>query len=91
MKLINKPGGLAWLAERGWDTSQPYDICWLDCPLAGYYRSWVRPGGATWEICLCPEHAVLLEAGVYDGDYWGAPLPPLSWATGWPWVAVQAA
>jgi hypothetical protein len=60
--------------------SEPWDLCWLDCPEDGYL---LVDGDR--EICLCPEHAARLRAGRFGGSYAGAPLPPDSMAGAWPW------
>jgi hypothetical protein len=76
------------LASRGWDMSVTVDLCSLDCAAPGYRRVWTDRSGVTREIILCSEDAEFLEAGVLDGDYQGAPLPPDSLAGEWPWVQV---
>jgi hypothetical protein len=79
---------VAFLAQRGWyvAVAPPFDLCWLDCSRDGWLKSWLpRGGGKALCICLCPQHAVLLEEGVWAGDYTGAPLPPDSKADEWPW------
>lgn len=68
------------LREAGWHTGEYFDTCWLDCAKPGYL---LISGNRV--ICLCPEHALVLEQGRWDGDYTGAPLPPESRATEWPW------
>ena len=69
-----------WLRENGWHMQFVFDTCWLDCPEPGYLLvSGVRI------ICLCQAHAVALQTGCWHGDYSGAPLPPESQATEWPW------
>lgn len=78
---------IQFLAEHGWPVgSAPFDLCWLDCSDSGWLKTWRdKPGGTPLCICLCPYHAVLLEQGVWAGDYTGAPLPPESTAAEWPW------
>jgi len=71
------------LERHGWRVAQTYDICWLDCPQPGFLLQ--HDGRA---ICLCLEHALDLQAGCWEGDYTGAPLPPASRATTWPWQSV---
>lgn len=72
---------LAWLAGCGWETGEPFDVCWLDCPEPGFL---LRHRGRV--ICLCPGHALILQSGCWDGDYAGAPLPPETRARAWPWA-----
>jgi hypothetical protein len=78
-----------WLASRGWDLTEIYDYCWLDCRIPGFRKVWVRPDGVEAEICLCPWHAVKLEHGALGGDYLGAELPVESMAGSWPWHEVE--
>lgn len=75
-----------WLRQNGWDMGRSWDFCWLDCDRPGFLRI---QGGRC--ICLCLEHAVLLQAGCWAGDYDGAPLPPESRATAWPWQEAATA
>lgn len=72
------------LAENGWPVlvHPPYDLCWLDCNRRGWLKT---SDDGERVICLCPQHALVLEAGAYHGDYTGAPLPPESVAGQWPW------
>jgi len=72
------------LKEWGVTTTAPFDLCWLDCDQAGWLLTWPRRGRAEC-ICLCPQHALILEQGRYRQDYEGAPLPPDSKAGAWPW------
>lgn len=72
-----------YLSEAGWRTVGWFDICWLDCDQEGWLL--VHDHRA---ICLCPEHAFVLQSGCWSGDYSGAPLPPASRATHWPWQSV---
>jgi hypothetical protein len=74
------------LSSRGWDLSQPFDLCWLDCADQGYRKVWQGL-----EISLCPRHAAVLESGQYAGDYRGAPLPDDSLVPDWPWMEPLAA
>lgn len=76
------------LASRGWDMSQPADVCYLDHSefVPGY-----RKVAAGREIVLCPEDALMLEAGERDGDYAGALTPADSRAGEWPWTELSAA
>lgn len=74
------------LSSRGWELSQPFDLCWLDCTGPGYRKVWQGL-----EICLCLRHAEVLERGEYAGDYRGATLPEDSLARCWPWMEPQAA
>lgn len=80
-----------WLAGRGWDLTQVYDVCWLDCPIPGFRKVWRLPDGTAQEICLCAWHAVRLEQGEWAGDYIGAPLPEESVAADWPWLPLEHA
>jgi len=74
------------LLSRGWLLrDQPFDLCWLDCAHSGWLRTWRPDGAKALCICLCLEHALCLEQGVYGGDYTGAPLPAESLADEWPW------
>lgn len=78
-----------WRVKHGW-SAEPYDACWLDCPDPdGYLKTWHRS-----QICLCMRHLSILEEGklTYPGrggrwtaTYRGAPLPPETVATAWPW------
>jgi hypothetical protein len=72
------------LASLGWSAA-PRDICWMDCE---------RPGHVKYDgkrvICLCLDHAALLESGCIGGDYTGAPLPAESLAPEWPWLRIAA-
>jgi hypothetical protein len=76
----------AFLAARGWDMSAPVDTCHLDCPAPGYLKV---TGGM--EIILCPDDAMVLEAGAWHGDYSGAVTPADSMAEVWPWMPAQVA
>lgn len=69
-----------WLRDNGWSMTEPFDICWLDCDQPGY----LLVSGSK-SICLCQAHAIVLQIGCWHGDYAGAPLPPESRATAWPW------
>lgn len=75
------------LAERGWPVHQtaPFDLCWMDCSDPGWLKTWKPPAGQPLCICLCDRHALTMEQGVFAGDYTGAPLPPESMASEWPW------
>lgn len=75
------------LTERGWrELAGPsFDTCWLDCPDEGWLRIWQEPGKEPLCVCLCPTHALRLEAGRWGSDYSGAPLPLETMATEWPW------
>lgn len=68
------------LSALGWSVL-PWDTCWLECDKNGFCR---QVNGKV--ICLCPEHARLLEAGRFDGDYSGAPLPEFTAMATWPWT-----
>ena len=76
----------AFLASRGWDMTQVADVCWLDHDAPGY-----RKASAGQEIILCPEDALVLEAGEADGDYAGSLTPADSRACEWPWMLAAAA
>lgn len=67
---------------RGWKLVTPPDTCWLDCDAPGV----LEREDLSRRIVLCLEHARGLEGGSYRGDYSGAPLPPGSRATAWPWL-----
>lgn len=70
------------LVSQGWLLLREADICWLDCPEPAFcYR--IR--GRSQHIVLCLRHAMVLQAGAWRGDYSGAPVPPDSRATAWPW------
>jgi hypothetical protein len=87
------PSERAFLESRGWQMSQPVDICSLDHSESepGYLKV-VTTGGEQWEIILCAADALVLEEGAWEGDYTGAPTPPDSRAADWPWMpVVQAA
>ena len=71
-----------WRRDHYW-SAYPVDLCWLDCDQAGY----IKQHGLR-EIILCMRHARLLEAGRFSDAYAGAPLPPDSKATEWPWLKV---
>jgi hypothetical protein len=82
---------VAFLHERGWPVlGDPFDLCWMECSDPGWLKTW-HTGSPRWGpvaalcICLCERHALLLEQGSWSGDYSGAPLPPESMATEWPW------
>ncbi len=77
---------LEFLARRGWDMSASVDICHLDCSEPGYLKV---AGGL--EIILCPDDAMVLEAGAWNGSYCGAETPADSMAGEWPWMALQEA
>lgn len=79
-----------YLTFCGWDMSAPVDTCWLDHDEPGYLKTAVI-GGKRCEIILCPADAVVLEAGVCEGDYTGALTPDDSRATEFPWVELAAA
>lgn len=70
------------LADHGWLIigKVPYDLCWLDCSASGWLK--VDNGRC---ICLCPDHALVLEQGAFNGDYDGALPPADSMADDWPW------
>jgi len=68
------------LAERGW-SPVPGELCSLDCSRDGLLKHWHHS-----EIILCEPHALCLESGRVNSTYAGAPLPPDSAATEWPWV-----
>lgn len=83
---------LHFLSERGWPVGLKwFDLCWMDCDRGGMLKTWKPPHGKALCVCLCPEHAVLLEEGVYAGDYTGAPLPKDSMADEWPWQYCEEA
>ncbi len=67
------------LTALGW-SAVLWDTCWLECGKEGHCR---QVKGKV--ICLCPEHARFLEAGRFNGDYDGAPLPPETMAAAWAW------
>lgn len=67
------------LVLRGWG-SKTWDLCWLECNEPGLRRE--LEGKV---ICLCLHHAIFLERGFFNGSYIGAPLPPDSMSTHWPW------
>ena len=67
------------LTALGW-SAEPWDTCWLECSASGHCR---QVNGKV--ICLCPAHARVLEAGRFNGDYEGAPLPPETMHASWPW------
>lgn len=74
---------LAQLSESGWPVlGQEYDLCWLDCDVRGWLK--LSADGEKC-ICLCLDHALVLEHGSFKGDYNGALLPPGSMANDWPW------
>lgn len=78
------------LAAHGWpvEAAEPFDLCWLDCNRKGWLKTvkMGKPGHVTAMcICLCTQHAVVLEEGAWGSDYTGAPLPPDSEAGEWPW------
>ena len=81
----------AWLASRGWDMGRPADVCHLDCSAPGFLKTMTDASGRAWEIILCPEDAMVLEAGEADGDYSGALTPADSRAGAWPWMLAAAA
>lgn len=70
------------LRRHGWLIEYSFDLCWLDCPEPGYLLIESDRGRC---ICLCLNHALDLQAGCWEGDYTGAPLPATSQATSWPW------
>jgi len=76
-----------WLAAHGWDLTEVYDYCWLDCAVPGFRKVWDSPRGQL-EICLCVWHAMALERGELYGDYFGALLPAESESPTWPWLPV---
>lgn len=80
----------AFLASRGWDMTQVADVCHLDCSDPGY-RKVIDNGRRQLEIILCPGDAMVLEAGVADGDYAAALTPADSRAGEWPWTELSAA
>jgi len=85
---------LEFLAARGWDMSQPVDICHMDCAEPGYRKAVTGTGGKEWEIILCVADALVLETNATDGDvidYDGALTPDDSRAGEWPWQLAQAA
>jgi hypothetical protein len=67
------------LAVLGW-RREPGDLCHLECAEPGYLKE-----VAGRSICLCAAHARVLEAGAYEGDYSGSPLPAFTMVTEWPW------
>lgn len=79
-------GELLFLKDRGWPVTEgSFDLCWLDCGNPdGMLKTW-KSGVRALCICLCPDHALLMEKGSWGGDYTGAPLPPGSVAAEWPW------
>jgi hypothetical protein len=79
------------LASRGWNMSQPVDMCHMDCADPGYRKAVTGTDGREWEIILCVADALVLEAGEEDGDYTGALTPADSRAGEWPWQLAQAA
>lgn len=74
-------------AFLGWQIVNPPDVCWLDCEEPGVLERRL-PGRS---ITLCRLHAEILERGRYQGSYAGAPLPPDTIATAWPWMLAQVA
>lgn len=72
---------------RGWRLINPPDVCWLDCEAPGILEREYHGR----HIILCRPHAQALEEGSYRGDYTGAPLPPDSFATSWPWLPAERA
>ena len=75
------------LIARGWTPPRDHlDICYLDCAEPGFTK--VVRGS---EICLCVDDAMVLENGSWGEDYAGAPLPPASRATRWPWRPLEQA
>jgi hypothetical protein len=80
-----------WLSARGWDMTAVADRCWLDCDGDGYRKTWADRRGTRWEICLCPQDALVLEEGAWGGDYSGAPTPGDSAAGEWPWLLLPEA
>lgn len=82
--MVNK-ATLQTLAELGWPilVRAPFDLCWLDCNRKGWLKT---DDAGELCICLCPEHAMVLESGAYNGDYNGALLPAGSMANEWPWM-----
>jgi hypothetical protein len=82
---MDDPAVREWLIRHGY-SPKPVDVCSLDCvmadgePTPGHLKVWRGK-----EICLCLAHARVLEAGKVGGSYTGAPLPPDSVATEWPW------
>jgi hypothetical protein len=78
---------IIFLSQRGWplEAGVSFDMCWLDCSQQGWLHIWGEPGKDPLCICLCPAHALYLERGRWGSDYSGAPLPPESKATEWPW------
>jgi hypothetical protein len=83
----------AYLTRRGWDMSQPADVCMLDHSdfVPGYRKVLTGADGVRREIVLCPEDAMVLEAGAADGDYAGALTPEDSRAGEWPWMELRVA
>lgn len=81
---------VGFLEGRGWPVAEypAFDICWLDCDRPGMLK--VSATGFTC-ICLCIEHAVVLENGRFGADYDGALLPPDSMAGAWPWRGIEVA
>lgn len=73
------------VADQGWQYLEVPDVCWMDCSAPAAAR---RESGGR-EIVLCEFHALYLQAGCWDGDYSGAPLPPDSVAVSWPWRSLD--
>lgn len=74
------------LTQRGWTYLAEPDICWMDCSTPATVQREVRSRfGNLVRIVLCEYHALYLEAGRWGEDYGGAPLPPESRASTWPW------
>jgi hypothetical protein len=72
------------LVERGWEPA-PGEICSLDCTGDALHKRWHHS-----EILLCERHALVLEAGRVNATYSGAPLPPETRATEWPWIRMTS-
>lgn len=60
-----------------------FDLCWLDCPNLG--DLYLYRGEPNLVVCLCRNHRRILEEGQVAGQLEGAPLPPESKSTEWPW------
>lgn len=72
------------LSEQGWRRVIG-ELCALDCLGTD---AWLKTFRGR-EIILCAPHARTLERGKQGGTYHGAPLPPESRATEWPWMPVR--
>jgi hypothetical protein len=79
---------LVFLRTRGWELQAVFDVCWLDHSDPGYRKTLIDVNAVEWEIVLCLPDALVLEQGVWEGDYAGAPTPEDSDAAGWPWRPV---